>query len=463
MIVKQAYRFALEPGRLQRQALASHVGARRFAYNWALQEVKTSLAAREQEIAQTGKPVTEVAWSQFAMRRQWNAAKQEAAAWWGVNSKEAYSDGFAALASALKNWSDGRRGTRAGRPPGFPRFHKRGARDSCRFTTGAIRVEDARHITLPRLGRLGTGEDTSALRRRLDAGTATIGSATVRRVADRWFVSFTCSVERTVVADNGHQDTIGVDLGVLTLAALSDGTMVRGPRALRASLRRLRRAQRTVSRRVKWSSRRRRAVRRVARCHARVANVRRDHLHKLTTTLARNHGCVVIEDLNLQGMVRSARGTVAARGTNVAAKAGLNRSLADAGLGELRRMLTYKCAWYGSRLIVAPRFFASSKRCSSCGEIVADLPLAVRTYACAHCGLVLDRDVNAACNLVWWAETERTHASPAVRRETENACRVDVRPEPARAVDVEAGTGDVPEPSGDTRGPQRRHVSCVPC
>jgi putative transposase len=155
------------------------------------------------------------------------------------------------------------------------------------------------------------------------------------------------------VAGAGAGDVAGVDLGILALATLSTGERVAGTRPLRASLRRLRRARRAVSRRRKCSARRRRAIRRLAHIHARVGNLRRHHLDALTTRLAKSHGIVVVEDLNVRGMSRSARGTVEEPGRHVRAKAGLNRALADQGFRELRRMLEYKVRWYGSRLVVA--------------------------------------------------------------------------------------------------------------
>jgi putative transposase len=346
VIVHQAFRFALDPTVAQQRALQSHCGAARFAFNWGLREVKRTLDAQRIERQLLGGALTEpLAWTLPALRRELNRAKAEVAPWWAENSKEAYSSGLDALTRALQAWSHSRHGEWPGERVGFPRFRRRGRRDSCRFTTGPIRIDDDRHLTLPRLGRLRSCESTSALLQRLEAGTARVLSATVSREADRWFVSFTCEVERTGVASNGHDDVVGVDLGVLALAVLSTGERVAGPRPLRALLRRLRRAQRVVSRRRKGSVRRRRAIRRLARIHARVGNLRRHHLHTLTTRLAKSHGTVVVEDLNVRGMSRSARGTVKEPGRNVRAKAGLNRGIADASFGEVRRMLEYKCRW----------------------------------------------------------------------------------------------------------------------
>jgi putative transposase len=464
VIVHRGYQFALDPNEVQRRALASHCGAARFAFNWGLEQVRASLALRELERVM-GLPRTEsVGWSLYAVRREWNCQKQVAAPWWRENSKEAYSSGLDALARALRAWSDSRRGKRAGPWVGFPRFRKHGPSMGVRFTTGAIRVDDERHVTLPRIGRVKTSEATTALLGRVTAGTARILSATVSCGAGRWYVAFGCEVERAVVESNGHDDTIGVDLGVLALATLSTGEVVTGPRALRSGLRKLRRLSRHRSRCRRGSNHQRRAVVRLARHHAWVANLRRDHLHKLTTRLAKSHGRIVIEDLNVAGMSRSARGSREAPGHHVRAKSGLSRSLADASFGELRRLLTYKCRWYGAELVVADRFFPSSKTCSRCGKVRSQLGLGDRVFTCPACGLRIDRDLNAAINLAGWAHPD---VSPIIvagsAPETENACPRggQTGPRPARPVD--AGTGIAPEPAGTTGGRRQPHVPYVCC
>ncbi len=442
MIVHQAYRFALDPTASQRRALHSHCGAARFAFNWGLRQVERSLQAQHWERRILGGALTEVPWSLPALRREWNQAKAEVAPWWQENSKEAYSSGLDGLARALQAWSESRAGKRAGPPIGFPGFRKRGWRDSCRFTTGAIRVDDARHVSLPRIGKLRTLEATDAL---TQAG-ARLLSATISSEADRWFVSFTCQVDRQAKEHNGQMGTLGVDLGVLSLATLSDGSVVAGPKALRSGLRRLRRLSRQHSRKRKRSANRRKSARRLARQHARIGHLRQDHLHKLSTRLAKNHGCLVIEDLHVKGLMASAKGTLLQAGRKVKAKSGLNRALADASFGELRRQLSYKCAWYGSKLIVADRFFASSQFCSGCGSR-QKLALSERGYDCLHCGLCLDRDLNAARNLAGWGRLAVAGSTP----ETQNACRRDVSPHRAADPD-EAGTGTVPESAGSTGG-----------
>ncbi|MBV8528370.1 MAG: IS607 family element transposase accessory protein TnpB [Candidatus Dormibacteraeota bacterium] len=461
--VHQAYRFALDPTRTQRGALAAHCGAARFAFNWGLEQVKASMALCEFERCMFGEVRTApLRWSLAGLRREWNRDKDRVAPWWAQQSKEAYSSGLAGLVAALQNWRSSRDGKRRGTPVEFPPFRKRGHRDSCRFTTGAIHIDGVRHVTLPRIGRLRTSESTEKLGRKVASGTARILSATLCRGADRWFVSFTCSVERAATRSNGHTDTVGIDLGVHNLAALSGGELVPAPKALSCALRALRRSQRVVARRSRGSRRRQRAQLRVARIHRRVANVRRHHLHVLSTRLAKNPGRLVIEDLNLKGMVRTGRGTVAEPGQRVRARSGQNRLLLDAGFGDFRRLLEYKSVWYGSRLLVADRWFPSSKRCSACGAVRSELARAERVFACAACSFRLDRDLNAARNLDWWAAGHDVAASAV---ETQNARRgaATIRPHAGEGLE-EARTGIVPEPAGlTTGGRDQLGLAYVPC
>jgi putative transposase len=378
--VLQAYQFALDPTPRQDGSLASHTGAARFAYNWGLDLVTTRLDQRKTD------PSVQVPWTLAELRWEWNRVKHAVAPWWAENSKEAYNSGLDALARALRNWSDFRNGRRKGRPMGFPRRKRKGhGRVGCRFTTGQIKVlPDRKHIQLPRIGVLKTHESTRKLARRLEQGSARILAATISRRADRWFVSFTVEVQRSIPASNGQPSIVGVDVGVRHLAVLSTGAVIPNPRALEGSLRKLRRLNRELARRTPGSRRRSRTRRRLARVHARAANLRRDALHKLTTSLATQHGTVVIEQLNVAGLLRNRR---------------LARAIADTGMAELRRLLGYKAIWYGTRLVVADQFYPSSKTCSGCGWVKAKLTLAERTFSCEACGLRIDRDLNAARNL----------------------------------------------------------------
>jgi putative transposase len=403
--VIQAYRYALDPTPKQQRALASHCGAARFAFNWGLALVKDRMDAR-----QAGDEV-DVPWTLPRLRREWNLAKSDVAPWWEENSKEAYSSGLDSLARAVKNYWDSSNGRRKGARVGFPRFKKRGrAPDTCRFTTGAIRVEpDRHHVTLPRLGKVRTHESTRKLARRVEQHTARIRSATISRRAHRWFVSFSVELQREVPATNGKTSIVGVDVGVRYLAVTAGPGLVaqieENPRALSRNLRALARAQRAVARRKPGSKGHEESRRQVARVHARISNIRCDALHKLTSRLARSHGMVVVEQLNVAGMLRNRH---------------LARSIADASFGQIRRMLTYKTNWYGSHLHLADRWFASTMTCSACSLVNAKLGLAERTFRCAGCGMVMDRDENAA----------RSLANLVARsgRETLNARGSDVRP-----------------------------------
>jgi len=374
----------------------------------------------------------QVPWTLAELRREWNRAKHDVAPWWAENSKEAYNSGLDALARALKNWSDSRNGLRKGRPMGFPRRKtRRHARVACRFTTGQIKVlPDRKHIQLPRIGIIKTHESTRKLARRLEQGTARILAATISRRADRWFVSFTVEVQRQVPASNGRLSVVGVDVGLRHLAVLSTGQTIANPRALEGSLRRLRRLNRHLARQTPGSRRRGRTQRRVARVHARAANLRRDALHKLTTALATQHGTVVVEQLNVAGLLRNRR---------------LARAIADTGMAQLRRQLAYKTTWYGSRLVVADPFYPSSKTCSACGWVKAKLTLAERTFRCEACGLRMDRDLNAARNLAKLVQ----HVAQS-GWETPNARGADRKPQRAGQVAVkrEAGTGSCPGETG---------------
>ncbi|MGW0213556.1 IS607 family element RNA-guided endonuclease TnpB [Micromonospora chokoriensis] len=439
----QAYRFALDLTSRQERDVLAHAGAARVAHNWALAKVK---AVMDQRAAERSYGVPEelltpsLHWSLAGLRKAWNAAKPTVAPWWGEVSKEAFNTGLDALARGLKNWADSRKGVRAGRPVGFPRFKsRRRTTPSVRFTTGAIRVEPGRmHVVLPRLGRLKLHESARKLARRLDNGTARIMSATVRRDGGRWHVAFTVEVERAEHRPARPQSVVGVDVGIKHLAVLSTGELVDNPRHLVAAQQRMRSLGRALSRKTgpdrrtgrRASKRWERAAARLGRAHGRVANLRRDGLHKLTTRLAREHGTVVVEDLNVAGMLRNRR---------------LARRIADAGFAEIRRQLAYKTWWNGGRLLVADRWYPSSKTCSGCGAVKTKLALSEREYECEACGLVLDRDRNAALNLAALAaEFDTAGSGPVAARGADQKTRprgqVATKREPGTAPAGQTGT-----------------------
>lgn len=367
----EAVKVALDPTPRQARMLLSHAGAARFAYNAGLAHVKEQLEAGE-------KPD----WSHYALRRWWNRNKDVLAPWWAENSKEAYSYGLECLAKALRAFSDSKRGRRKGRRMGFPRFKgKAKAMPWFAYTTGSFGLiaDDPKALRLPRIGRVHCMEDVA---RRV--GGAHVTRMTVSCRAGRWSASLT--VERPDAASPQPKGpSVGVDLGIAHLATLSDGTVVENPKHYQKSLRRLRKAQRGLSRKQADSKRRSRAKRRVQRIHARIASQRRDSLEKLTTRLARSCSEISIEDLNVAGMVSNHH---------------LAQAVEDASFGEFRRELEYKCARSGCVLHVVDRFYPSSRTCSACGAVKAKLPLSMRTYRCGVCGLAIDRDLNAAINIM---------------------------------------------------------------
>lgn len=418
MLVHQAYRFELSPNNVTRSRFASHCGASRFAYNWGLALVKKQLAAREQvrlagykellsddEVDGLARQV-EVPWSTYGLRKEFNRQKQVIAPWWSENSKFAYVSGLTALGDALSNFSKSKKGARVGASMGFPRVKKRGSHQSCQFQAErGLAVVDARHIRLPRIGLVRSKEMTSELLSRLDAGTARILNVMLSQEAGRWFASFCCEVERTDSPARFPDAVVGVDLGVKHLAVLSTGECIENPKALNRYQRKMARLQRELSRRQAGSKRRAQTKAKLARCHRHVRCIRFDALHQVTTNLASTYGTVIIEDLNVKGMTASPKpvpdpdrpGAHLRNGKT--AKAGLNRAVLDVAPGNFRRQLTYKLEWHGGQLIIADRWYPSSKICSSCGTAKAKLSLKVRTYRCDECGLVIDRDLNAARNL----------------------------------------------------------------
>ena len=380
MLINKAYRYELDPNNIQRSSLAQHAGVARFAYNWGL----------EKRIAQyKNNQGNDRFTNAMKQHKLLSSLKKDQFSWMYETSKCAPQEALRDLHRAFKNFY---RGLKNGKKIGFPRFKRRGVRDSFRLT-GTIRFHE-RAIQLPRIGKIRIKEK----RKRYYSGR--ILSVTVRRRANRWFVSVT--VEENILDPKPVRGVpVGVDLGVKTMATLSDGTGFANPRAMGRRLRKLRQLHRSLSRTKKGSKNRERAKLRLAKMYLRIFNVRQDTLHKLTTYLAKSHSKVVIEDLLVSGMMKNRR---------------LARAIADVGFYEFRRQLEYKCQWSGSELVVVSRTFPSSKLCSRCGHRKKELALSEREYHCEQCGFEIDRDLNAALNLV-----------AVSLPETENACGEEVR------------------------------------
>ena len=379
MSAYEAVKVQLDPTPRQRRLLCSHAGAARFAYNAGLAHVKDML--------ENGEPPE---WSHYSLRRWWSANKDLLAVnpdtgvvWWSQNSKEAYSMALHDLAQALSNWSKSRRGKRKGRHVGFPRFKSKNAVMRFAYSTGftAPTASDPYGLKLPRIGRVHCMENVY---KRVNGAHLVRVSVSYR--AGCWYASLTVEREHpSSPTRTRKRGAVGVDLGVKHLATLSDGTVIPNPRALDARLKALRKAQQALSRKTMGSVRRRKAKERVARLHARVSDVRMDAINKATTMIARTYSTVCVEDLNVAGMMKNHR---------------LARSVSDASLGEFRRQLEYKTMRTGAVLRVVDRWYPSSKTCSNCGTVKAKLSLSERVYRCDVCGLSMDRDLNAAINLM---------------------------------------------------------------
>ena len=407
--------------------MVSHAGAARFAYNAGLVHVKEALDSGES-----------ADWSHYGLLRWWNANKDTIAVnrdtgvvWWNQNSKEAYNMGLYGLARGLSNWSKSRKGKRKGRRVGFPRFKSKNSAMRFAYSTGftAPKASDPYGLKLPRIGRVHCMEN---VHERVNG--ARVIRISVSRRAGCWYASLTVERESTVTAAP-KRGAVGVDLGVKNLATLSDGTVVPNTRALNTRLKVLRKVQKALSRKTVGSVRREKAKERVARLHARVADVRADAIHKATTMIANTYSIVCIEDLNVAGMVKNRH---------------LARSLSDAALGEFRRQLEYKTARTGAVLRVVDRWFPSSKTCSNCGVVKAKLSLSERTFNCDACGLTMDRDLNAAINIkVAGSAPETLNArGEDVRRNQQHTvgsadlCEARTKQSPTGGVRLGAGLGN---------------------
>ena len=366
-----AHKIALDPNNAQASYLTHACGVARFAYNWALAEWKRQYDAWKADNS-LPKP------SQAALRRQLNAIKREQFPWMLEVTKCAPQMAIIQLGEAFKNFFAGR--------ARYPQFRKKGVHDRFTLTNDQFDI-DGRRIRIPNLGWVRMREPLRF------AGK--IMSATISRVADRWFVSIAVDTEDPPKRKAENQGAVGVDLGVSALATLSTGEIITGPKPHKALLDRLRRLSRSLSRKQKGSRNRQKAKAKLARLHARIANIRLDALHKLTTEITRRFHTIGIEDLNVRGMVRNRH---------------LARSIADMGFHEFRRQLEYKAERRGGRVVVADRWFPSSKTCSACGSVQEAMPLSVRQWICPDCGTRHDRDLNAARNLATYAASSAVSA-----------------------------------------------------
>jgi putative transposase len=428
------FKFCLDPTVEQQAALARHAGPARFAFNQCLGLVKFALDQRKRDVT------IDVPWTRFDLINVFNAWKktEDAGRVFAVDSsgvvdtvvtglqwraevcQQVFEEAAVDLGRGLKAWSASRSGQRKGKRVGFPRFKKKTVavlkfrlrNNHPKDKPPAIRVGDndrVRSITLPGLGEVRVHDDTRRLRRMLAKNRARILFATISRHGCRWWVSLNVEAaemhparQHRPRAANDDGEWIGIDRGlsVFLVAATADGDEVAritaAPKALAAGLPKQRRLAKALSRRKKGSRNRSEAAAKLARHHHHVANVRRHFLHQVSNSLVKTHDRLVIEDLNVSGMLANHRRA---------------KAISDAGWAEFARILTYKQAWYGGELVLADRWYPSSKLCPRCGVIRRDLTLVDRVFACS-CGYLADRDTNAAKNLARWGQA---HASPDPR------------------------------------------------
>ncbi|HEX9640603.1 MAG TPA: transposase [Candidatus Krumholzibacteria bacterium] len=372
MKLRQAFRFELMPTGEQRRLMRRFAGSCRFVFNRAL--------ALQQECYRQGESHLSYA-GLCKLLTEWRHSPETG--WLAEAPVHALQQALKDLGRAYANFF--------GKRAEFPRFRKKGRRERFRYPDPKQIKLDQRgsRIFLPKLGWLRYRNSREVV--------GELRNVTVSASGEKWFVSV--QTERDVEpAVHPSRSIVGVDVGVARFATLCDGTVFEPSRSFRRHERRLARAQRRMARKVKFSNNWKKDRARVQKIHRKIANVRRDHLHKTTSTISQNHAVVCIEDLRVQNMSRSARGTRERPGRNVKAKAGLNRAILDQGWYEFRRQLEYKQEWRGGRVVLVPAQH-TSQRCVICGHTAAENRRTQPRFQCVRCGFAAHADRVAAINI----------------------------------------------------------------
>ena len=371
-----SYRFRCYPNKTQQAQLQRYFGSKRFVWNLCL-------AWRSNLYEALGESVTGV---DLSRELTW-LKRLEGYDW----LREVPST---VLTQALRDQDRAFRNFFAGRAS-YPQFKARYHDQSIRFQIDQRRVTSyyraGELLKLPGLGKLKVRWS------RKPTGVPKMVTLSRDR-AGRYFI--TLSVEEAIEPKPAAGQAVGIDRGVKAALVLSDGTAIANPRHLAQRQEQLARLQKRLARQKKGSNRRRHTVRRIARLHARIADTRRDWLHKTTSRLVDENQVIVLEDLNVAGMTASAKGDREQPGKQVRQKAGLNRAILDVAFSELARQIEYKAEWYGRTVLKVDRFYPSSKTCSACGHRLDELRLDVREWTCPKCGIEHDRDINAARNIL---------------------------------------------------------------
>jgi putative transposase len=352
----KAIKTKLKLNNCQATLMAKHAGFARWIFNWGLRLWSEAYKEGVKPSANT-------------LKKLFTNHVKPQYAWISELSSRVYQYAFLALGDAFKRFLK--------KLGGYPKFKRKGLDDS--FTIDncgkPIKIGGLQH-KLPFIGWVRTHEALPS---------CVTKKVTISKQAGDWYFSFHVEmpdIDPTVKT----VDVVGVDLGISALATLSSGIVFPNLKPYRQAKQKLVRLQRAVSRKIKDSNNRKKAVLKLARQHRQVATIRNDAIHKITSYLAKNHSRIVIEDLNVVGLLKNHK---------------LAGAIADCGLSEFRRQLEYKCSRYGSELLIADRFYPSSQLCSCCGY-KQKMPLNVRVYECVNCGLSIDRDLNAAINLCNW-------------------------------------------------------------
>ncbi|AIC11700.1 RNA-guided endonuclease InsQ/TnpB family protein [Xylella fastidiosa] len=367
----QAFKFQLKPNGQQERDMRRFAGACRFVFNRAL-----ALQNENHEAGHKHVPYTKM--TSWLIGWKYDADTQ----WLKEAPSQPLQQSLKDLECAYKNFFQKR--------SAFPRFKKRGQKDTFRYPQGVKLDQENNRISLPKLGWIRYRNSRNVL--------GTVKNVTVSQSCGKWYVSIQTSHE---VPEPIHPSSsmVGMDAGVAQLATLSDGTIYLPVNSFKSSQKKLARLQRQSSRKVKFSHNWQKQRRKIQQLHSRIANIRKDYLHKVTTAISKNHAMIVIEDLKVSRMSRSARGTVSQPGRNVLAKSGMNRSILDQGWHEMRRQLEYKQHWRGGH-VIAIRPAYTSQRCACCGHTVKENRRSQSEFECLGCGYTAHADMNAARNIL---------------------------------------------------------------
>lgn len=358
-MISRAHKIKLKPNKAQAVMLSKTAGTARYAYNWALAETYKGWK-------ETGKNP-----SVYELDKRWTAEKPE---WASETARTSQTRAILNIKSSYKKFIENlKAGVYAGKQVEHPSFKRKGVHDSFYVDNTHAKL-CGKHIKLPKVGSV-------RMRELLRYSDCKIMSYTISCEAGEWYASVQVELDEEVRSSS--DSFVGVDVGCKSLAIASDGTECKTLGMLKDLERQLKRKQRLLSRKANGSKNRAKARIKVARAYQRIRNIKQDAVHKFTAAIAKNHGIVVMEDLDVKGMKE---------GCNKLVRKGVHQSC----MAEVHRQLMYKCNSY----IKVDRYYPSSKTCSSCGYHKADLLLGDRTFDCPSCGLTIDRDFNAALNLL---------------------------------------------------------------